>query len=210
MEASVLQLPLPRVEPLDPVLDDAAIGANRQLPGCGQLVFGRARGYGGRSQSSLGRPSERRGRASCFERCMGPGRRSPRPLVSPASGQNRRWPGWSFRRPTPRCSGWIAIPRVRHLRRRSGRVASSRDARGLRSAINAPPSKSPVLRRTTRRVDLVLRAYTEHYNRQRPHRALALVVPEAEKGDPTLVDPREVRRRGVLGGLIPEYHGAAA
>jgi len=61
-----------------------------------------------------------------------------------------------------------------------------------------------------RHLDLVLRAYTEHYNRQRPHRALALAVPEAEKGDPTPVDPREVRRRDVLGGLVREYHGAAA
>ena len=61
-----------------------------------------------------------------------------------------------------------------------------------------------------RHLDHVLRAYTEHYNLQRPHRALGLAAPVAEKGDPTPVDPRQVRRRDVLGGLIHEYHGAAA
>jgi hypothetical protein len=49
--------------------------------------------------------------------------------------------------------------------------------------------------------------YTAHYNRQRPHRALALAAPVADKGDPAPVDPRQVRRRDVLGGLIHEYHG---
>ena len=61
-----------------------------------------------------------------------------------------------------------------------------------------------------RNLDGVLRDYTEHYNRQRPHRALGLAAPVADKGDPTPVEPRQVRRRDVLGGLIHEYHGAAA
>ena len=49
----------------------------------------------------------------------------------------------------------------------------------------------------------------EHYNRARPHRALALAPPLAEAGDPIPVSPRDVRRRDLLGGLIHEYHGLA-
>src|SRR6266540_6809071 len=52
----------------------------------------------------------------------------------------------------------------------------------------------------------VLRAYVRHYNQQRPHRGLALAVPEARERQSPHVNPREVRRRDVLGGLIHEYH----
>ncbi len=61
-----------------------------------------------------------------------------------------------------------------------------------------------------RHLDRTLRAYAEHYNRARPHRALGLAPPLAEAGDPIPVSPRDVRRRDVLGGLIHEYHGRAA
>ena len=61
-----------------------------------------------------------------------------------------------------------------------------------------------------RQLDRTLRTYAEHYNRARPHRALALAPPLAEAGDPIPVSPRDVRRRDVLGGLIHEYHGRAA
>jgi putative transposase len=61
-----------------------------------------------------------------------------------------------------------------------------------------------------RHLDRTLRTYAEHYNRGRPHRALALATPLAEARDPTPVSPREVRRRDLLGGLIHEYHGIAA
>jgi putative transposase len=58
----------------------------------------------------------------------------------------------------------------------------------------------------------LLGGYVRHYNEQRPHRSLALAVPEA--GDRSLPHvnprPREVRRRDVLGGLIHEYHEVAA
>src|SRR6266545_3964228 len=54
----------------------------------------------------------------------------------------------------------------------------------------------------------VLSAYTEHYNRARPHRALALHPP-----GPSLnwenMPGRKVHRRDVLGGLIHEYHRSA-
>src|SRR6266498_4029837 len=56
----------------------------------------------------------------------------------------------------------------------------------------------------------LLCAYVRHYNQQRPHRGLALAVPEArERGSPH-VNPQEVKRRDVLGGLIHEYHAVAA
>ena len=61
-----------------------------------------------------------------------------------------------------------------------------------------------------RHLDRTLRTYADHYNRQRPHRALGLVPPLAAAGEPIPVDPRDVRRRDLLGGLIHEYDGAAA
>jgi putative transposase len=61
-----------------------------------------------------------------------------------------------------------------------------------------------------RHLDRTLRTYAEHYNRGRPHRALALAPPIAAAGEPIQVSPRDVRRRDMLGGLIHEYHGRAA
>jgi putative transposase len=58
----------------------------------------------------------------------------------------------------------------------------------------------------------LLRGYVRHYNQQRPHRGLALAVPEPEareRGSPQ-VNPRQIKRRDVLGGLIHEYHEVAA
>jgi hypothetical protein len=54
--------------------------------------------------------------------------------------------------------------------------------------------------------------YAEHYNRQRPHRALALAAPlaEASISVPVPVSTGDVRRRDLLGGLIHEYHRVAA
>jgi len=59
----------------------------------------------------------------------------------------------------------------------------------------------------------ILRAYLRHYNQQRPHRSLALAVPEAREQDRLglmSVRPRAVGCRDVLGGLIHEYHAVAA
>jgi hypothetical protein len=58
----------------------------------------------------------------------------------------------------------------------------------------------------------LLRGYVRHYNQQRPHRSLALAVPEpdAQEQRSPQVNPGEVRRRDVLGGLIHEYHQVAA
>ncbi len=58
----------------------------------------------------------------------------------------------------------------------------------------------------------LLRGYVRHYNQQRPHRGLALAVPEPEAGErkSPQVTLGEVRRRDVLGGLIHAYHQVAA
>ena len=61
-----------------------------------------------------------------------------------------------------------------------------------------------------RHLDRTLRAYATHYNRGRPHRSLGLAPPIVEARDPIPVSPRDVHRRDVLGGLLHEYHGAAA
>ena len=60
-----------------------------------------------------------------------------------------------------------------------------------------------------RHLETVLRVYTAHYNRERPHRGLALLTPEtrAAVGLPTT---EKIDRRDRLGGLIHEYHRAAA
>jgi len=60
-----------------------------------------------------------------------------------------------------------------------------------------------------RHLERVLRAYTMHYNRERPHRGLALQPPErVNAGDPPTAG--KIERRDRLGGLIHEYYRAAA
>jgi transposase InsO family protein len=61
-----------------------------------------------------------------------------------------------------------------------------------------------------RHLDRTLRTYAEHYNRGRPHRALGLASPLAAADEPIPTDPRDVRRRDLLGGLIHEYSRVAA
>ena len=60
-----------------------------------------------------------------------------------------------------------------------------------------------------RHLESVLRVYAEHYNTERPHRALALCPP-----DPPSAHDRpaigEIRLRDKLGGLLHEYYRAAA
>ena len=57
-------------------------------------------------------------------------------------------------------------------------------------------------------LERVLRVYVDHYNTQRPHRALQLCPPEHE-GD-SRSGGTEIHRRDRLGGLIHEYYRAAA
>jgi putative transposase len=60
-----------------------------------------------------------------------------------------------------------------------------------------------------RHLETVLRIYTDHYNRERPHRGLALLSPDSTNADPP-PSGGEIKRRDRLGGLIHEYHRAAA
>jgi putative transposase len=63
-----------------------------------------------------------------------------------------------------------------------------------------------------RQLEQVLRVYTCHYNRHRPHRSLAFRPPEQADSSP--MPPRapqypQLTRRDLLGGLIHEYDYAA-
>jgi hypothetical protein len=61
-----------------------------------------------------------------------------------------------------------------------------------------------------RHLERVLRAYTEHYNLERPHRGLDLATPEGSDIAPHQRTLRlRLRRRDLLGGLIHEYERAA-
>jgi putative transposase len=59
-----------------------------------------------------------------------------------------------------------------------------------------------------RHLEHVLRIYIQHYNRERPHRGLALQMPKPAR----ITEPpcRDVARRDRLGGLVHEYYRAAA
>jgi hypothetical protein len=60
-----------------------------------------------------------------------------------------------------------------------------------------------------RHLEHVLRVFVDHYNRERPHRALDLVPPNCESKATRSVSG-EIDRRDRLGGLIHEYYRAAA
>jgi len=60
-----------------------------------------------------------------------------------------------------------------------------------------------------RHLERVLRVYVDHYNRERPHRALDLRPPELDER-PERSPQGEIRRRDRLGGLIHEHYRAAA
>ena len=60
-----------------------------------------------------------------------------------------------------------------------------------------------------RQLERVLRVFIDHYNTQRPHRALKLQPPQAREPPPTPAIG-EIRRHDRLGGLIHEYYRAAA
>jgi putative transposase len=60
-----------------------------------------------------------------------------------------------------------------------------------------------------RHLEHVLRVFVDHYNRQRPHRALDLWPPDAGKEHVPSIGG-EIHRCDRLGGLIHEYYRAAA
>ena len=60
-----------------------------------------------------------------------------------------------------------------------------------------------------RHLERVLRVFIDHYNTQRPHRALELRPPALDERRARWLEG-EIRRRDRLGGLIHEYYRAAA
>jgi putative transposase len=60
-----------------------------------------------------------------------------------------------------------------------------------------------------RHLERVLRDYVAHFNDERPHGSLNLARP-AGSTQPGGSPPSDILRRDVLGGLIHEYHAAAA
>jgi putative transposase len=60
-----------------------------------------------------------------------------------------------------------------------------------------------------RHLEHVLRVYVDHYNRERPHRALELRPPEPDQRHDGSRDGK-IHRRYRLGGLIHEYYQTAA
>jgi putative transposase len=62
-----------------------------------------------------------------------------------------------------------------------------------------------------RQLERVLNTYVDHYNRERPHRALGLRAPDPPGQLVPLsgATPAHVRRRDRLGGLLHEYERAA-
>jgi hypothetical protein len=60
-----------------------------------------------------------------------------------------------------------------------------------------------------RHLEHVLRVYVDHYNRERPHRALELRPPEPDQRHDGSCDGK-IHRRDRLGGLIHEYYQTAA
>jgi len=59
-------------------------------------------------------------------------------------------------------------------------------------------------------LERVLRVYVDHYNAQRPHRALGLRTPAGTSERPISPEAPRVRRIDILGGLIHEYEPVAA
>ncbi|MEW1842214.1 integrase core domain-containing protein [Nonomuraea angiospora] len=60
-----------------------------------------------------------------------------------------------------------------------------------------------------RHLRAVLAEYTDHYNRHRPHRSLALRAPSDHDSDVSPLPTGRIERRHVLGGLINEYQRAS-
>lgn len=61
-----------------------------------------------------------------------------------------------------------------------------------------------------RHLDLVLSAFAEHYNGERPHRGLDLGVPDHPEPVASVTEVPRIKIRGIFGGLINEYHAVAA
>jgi len=60
-----------------------------------------------------------------------------------------------------------------------------------------------------RHLEHVLRLYTAHYNRHRPHRSLSLQPPDEHPAAAIPVPPPRIHKHELLGGLINEHRAAA-
>jgi hypothetical protein len=93
---------------------------------------------------------------------------------------------------------------------RAGRSSSCTSPAGSPSSRALSRARSSATGSISRRhIETVLRIYTDDYNRERPHRGLALLSPDSTNADPP-PSGEEIKRRDRLGGLIHEYHRAAA
>ena len=105
-------------------------------------------------------------------------------------------------------------------------VFQSEGARVIRTPVRAPNANTHperfvrtvrsecldwILILARRQLERALWTYVDHYNHQRPHRALDLKVPNpgGQVVPLTRVKPTAVRRRDRLGGLLHEYECAA-
>ena len=61
-----------------------------------------------------------------------------------------------------------------------------------------------------RQLERVMRVFVEHYNAERPHRALGRCPPARVEPTPPRPSGAAVKRRDRLGGLLHEYYLAAA
>jgi len=90
-----------------------------------------------------------------------------------------------------------------------GLPSQSSHATATPSTSTASSCETRLLILGPRHFDRVLRIYVHHYNRRRPHRGLALPVPES-LGPVEAVDTvPDIERRDLPGGLVHEYRRAA-
>ncbi len=61
-----------------------------------------------------------------------------------------------------------------------------------------------------RHLDRILGIHVRHYNHERPHQGLGLLVPESANAPEPVARAAAVTRRDLLGGLIHEYRAVAA
>jgi len=130
---------------------------------------------------------------------------------------------WTYRR-----TGTGRPPLDPEIRRLVVRMAKDNPRWGMR--IIHTPSRSPqanafaerlvkTLRREAldwtlilgrRHLDRVLASYAPHYNAERPHRGIALRVPDKQRHVEPVETVPVIKRRDLLGGLIHEYYPVAA
>jgi len=103
-------------------------------------------------------------------------------------------------------------------------VFRSEDMKIIRTPIRAPNANAyaerwvGTLRRecldriliiNRRHLEHVLRLYTAHYNRHRPHRSLSLQPPDEQPAVAVPLPARRIHKHELLGGLVNEYTAAA-